>query len=486
MEHLSKDTICALASGHGISAISIIRLSGPESFTITNKIFKLSAISYQLSDESYKLTAISSFKTHTVHYGNIYSGEELIDDVLISIFKNPYSYTGEDSVEISCHGSTYIQQRIIELLINNGARMAKPGEFTLRAFLNNKFDLSQAEAVADLIASNSKASHQLAISQMRGGFSDKIKSLRKSLLDFASLLELELDFSEEDVEFADRTKMLDLISNLKSQISNLIESFRLGNVLKHGIPVAIVGKPNVGKSTLLNSILNEDKAIVSEIPGTTRDAIEDILTYEGISFRFIDTAGLRETADEIESFGIEKTYRKIEQASVILYVFDISQTTVGEITESVNELKEYLRRQSAISYQLSAINDKRIIVIGNKIDMLVSSPRHFAELVDLETIFISAKRKENINMLLDSLVKSVKEGLTSNNTTIVSNLRHYEALSKSLKALSNAEEGIKNKISGDLLSIDINDALYHLGTISGEVSSEEILENIFRNFCIGK
>ncbi len=451
----------------------MIRLSGIDSFTICDKIFKP-----KTSNLKPKSSDLSSCKSHTIHYGTIYDGDEIIDDVLVHVFKAPNSYTGEDSIEITSHGSLYIQQKILELLLNNGARMAKPGEYTLRAFLNNKFDLLQAEAVADLIASNSKVSHQLAINQMRGGFSNNLKELRSSLIAFSSLIELELDFSEEDVEFADRSKLTELISNLKSQILNLLDSFKLGNVLKHGIPVTIIGKPNVGKSTLLNALLNEEKAIVSEIPGTTRDSIEDIITVEGITFRFIDTAGLRNAKDEIEKSGIERTYQKIEQASVILYVFDIAQDTVRDVLDSINELKNKLDQPDK--------SDKSWIVIANKIDNLISTPKDFKDLVELETIFVSAKRKKNINMITESLVKSVKSGILEQNASIVTNLRHYEALSKSLSALSNAEEGIRNKLSGDLLSIDINDALHYLGEITGEVSSEEILDNIFKNFCIGK
>jgi tRNA modification GTPase len=472
----TNETICAIATVHGTGALSIIRLSGDNSFIIADKIFQLA------NSEKRSSKCISNAKSHTLHYGLIKDGDEIIDDVIVSVYHNPHSYTGEDSIEITCHGSQYIQQKILELLVNNGARLAKPGEYTMRAFLNNKLDLSQAEAVADLIASNSRTSHQLAISQMRGGFSEKIKGLRKSLVTFTSLLELELDFSEEDVEFADRSKLTELILNLKSEISILIESFKLGNVLKHGIPVAIIGKPNVGKSTLLNALLNEEKAIVSEIPGTTRDAIEDLLSVDGITFRFIDTAGLRSTEETIESYGIEKTYQKISQASVILYVFDINKSSAEDVLRSINELKELLRSID----QLPTASDKRIIVVGNKTDMLIESPRHFKELVELETIFVSAKRKENIKMLLDSLVKSVNEGITQQDSSIVSNVRHYEALSKSLAALNNAEEGIRNKLSSDLLSIDINEALYFIGEITGEVTSDEILDNIFRNFCIGK
>ena len=485
MNSINKDTICALATNPGTGALSIIRLSGDNSFSICGKIFSFiqgQEVRSQKSEDGSQKTEVSLFKTHTLHYGLIKDGEEIIDDVLLSVFHNPHSYTGEDSAEISCHGSQYIQQKILELLINKGARMAKPGEFTMRAFLNNKMDLSQAEAVADLIASNSKISHQLAIKQMRGGFSDKIKQLRLSLINFTSLIELELDFAEEDVEFADRKKLVELIGDIKKEIATLIESFKLGNVLKQGIPVTIIGKPNAGKSTLLNALLNEEKAIVSEIPGTTRDAIEDLLSVDGITFRFIDTAGLRTANDVIEGYGIEKTYQKINEASVILYVFDITHTTAEEILKSIKELKEKLNSGE----DTERPNDKKIIIIANKIDMLIEGPRHFKELVELETIFISAKRKENIKLLLESIVKSVKAGIVEQDASIVSNIRHYEALSKSLTALINAEEGIKNNLSGDLLSIDINEALYNLGEITGEVTSDEILDNIFRNFCIGK
>lgn len=463
--HLDNtDTICALATPPGSSAIAVIRVSGPETFPIIEKLF------HPRNPE----VSISGSETHKVYLGIIQDSKEIIDEVLLSVFKNPQSYTGEDSVEISCHGSEYIQQKIIEAIVNQGARIADPGEFTMRGFMNGKFDLSQAEAVADLIASNSKSSHDLALQQMRGGFSSKIKELRQQLVDFTSLIELELDFSEEDVEFADRSELNKLLKSLHGELKRLTESFKLGNVLKHGIPVAIVGKPNAGKSTLLNAILNEERAIVSEIPGTTRDVIEDVITIEGISFRFIDTAGLRKGGDEIETIGIERTREKIRQASIILYVCDLSECTLDGLEEIISDFKEHIHDEN-----------KRFILIGNKIDQLIETPIKFRDLVELETIFISAKRKENISLITDSLLQSVKTKSVQDKT-IVSNTRHYEALSKALKAIKNVEKGLKENIPSDLVTIDIRQALHHLGEITGEITTDEILGNIFGKFCIGK
>ncbi|MCF8386677.1 MAG: tRNA uridine-5-carboxymethylaminomethyl(34) synthesis GTPase MnmE [Bacteroidales bacterium] len=459
-----QDTICALATPPGSAAIAVIRVSGPDTFLILEKIFK----------PKNKQVNISKSPAYKIYFGTIGDERELIDEVLLSIFKNPNSYTGEDAVEISCHGSEYIQQKIIESLIDHGARLANPGEFTMRAFVNGKFDLSQAEAVADLIASNSKSSHDLALEQMRGGFSSKIKELRQQLLDFVSLIELELDFSEEDVEFADRKQLFDLLDTLKQELKKLVDSFKLGNVLKRGIPVAIIGKPNVGKSTLLNAILNEEKAIVSEIPGTTRDVIEDTIIIDGYSFRFIDTAGLRHSGDTIETMGIERTREKIAQASIILYICDISECTIDGLDEILAEFKEYINHKS-----------KRFILIGNKIDKLEEMPKKFKELVDLETIFVSAKRKENISLITDSLLKSVKKQKVSDRT-IVSNTRHYEALKKALESVQNVDKGLKDGLPSDLVTIDIRQALHYLGSITGEISTDEILGNIFGKFCIGK
>ncbi|HAG16276.1 MAG TPA: tRNA uridine-5-carboxymethylaminomethyl(34) synthesis GTPase MnmE [Bacteroidales bacterium] len=463
--HLAKnDTICALASPAGTGAIALIRVSGPESFTLIDQIFSSSKKNFK----------IKNAKPYTIHFGRIFDQNKLLDEVLVSVFKAPHSYTGEDSIEISCHGSTFIQQKIIELLLAKGIRLAQPGEFTLRAFFNGKFDLSQAEAVADLIASNSDASHNLALEQMRGGFSSKIKSLRKELVDLASLIELELDFSEEDLEFADRSHFLKLLYEIQKEIKQLIASFGLGNVLKHGIPVAIIGKPNAGKSTLLNRILQEEKAIVSDIPGTTRDSIEDTISIEGFTFRFIDTAGLHATTDKIENMGIERTYEKIKQSKIILYVCDMTQSTPDELTATLDDFKEHIDDRN-----------KRFILIGNKIDELVEMPLFFNKYVDLETIFISAKRNENINLILDSLVASVKD-LDLTDTTIVSNARHLGALNKVSEAIFAIENGIHNQIPTDLIAIDIRTALHFLGEITGEVTNNELLGNIFGKFCIGK
>ncbi|MCD4697852.1 MAG: tRNA uridine-5-carboxymethylaminomethyl(34) synthesis GTPase MnmE [Bacteroidales bacterium] len=465
-----SDTICALATPPGTSAISVIRISGDSSFEICKSIFEPVKKGFNLEMAD----------SHTLHYGKIINKSEVLDDVLLSIFKKPNSYSGEDSVEISCHGSPYIQQKIIELLIQKGVRLAKAGEFTLRAFLNGKFDLSQAEAVADLIASNSKSSHDLALNQMRGVFSSKIKNMRQQLVNFASLIELELDFSEEDVEFANRIELAILLDKLKIEIGKLLESFSFGQVIKQGIPVAIVGEPNVGKSTLLNAILNEEKAIVSEIPGTTRDSIEDTIVLNGVTFRFIDTAGLRDSEDEIEAIGIERTYKKIDQAKIILFVFDVSLSSCSEIRNTLKEFKQHIRKLPS-----SDDKDKKFMLVANKTDQLVESPDGFKKMVEMECLFVSAKRKENINLILDSLSKYV-ESETISDTTIISNTRHFEALTKALDAIHNIEKGFDENIPSDLIAIDIKQALYHLGEITGEVTTDEILGNIFSKFCIGK
>ncbi|MBM3435669.1 MAG: tRNA uridine-5-carboxymethylaminomethyl(34) synthesis GTPase MnmE, partial [Bacteroidetes bacterium] len=420
-----EDTICALATPPGLSAIGVIRVSGTQTFAVIEKFFV----------PRNKQTRILQAEGNTIHLGDFIMDGEVLDEVLVSVFKRPHSYTGEDSVEISCHGSSYIEQKILETIINNGPRLAKPGEFTLRAFLNGKFDLSQAEAVADLIASHSKASHDLALNQMRGIYSNKIKDLRKRLLDFASLIELELDFSGEDVEFADRDDLNKLLSEMSVEISGMIKSFSIGNVLKKGIPVAIIGEPNVGKSTLLNAILNEDRAIVSEIPGTTRDTIEDTIVINGISFRFIDTAGLREAGDAIESIGIERTFQKIDQAKIILYVFDVSVTEFDEIGQAIEELREHFSHLPE-----DILKGKKTVLIANKTDLLVEAPRGFKSLVEMECLFVSAKRKENINLILDSLSKYVETEKVSDNA-IVSSARHYESLVKTLESLNNIRSG---------------------------------------------
>lgn len=413
-------------------------------------------------------------KSHKMHFGKFIYEDRIIDEVLLTYFKSPHSYTGEDSVEISCHGSEFIQQKIIELLLDSGARLADPGEFTMRAFLNGKLDLSQAEAVADLIASQSKSAHRLALNQMRGGFSEKIKELRDKLLQFTALIELELDFSEEDVEFADRTALHKLLQQLKSELTYLISSFKVGNVLKTGIPVAIIGKPNAGKSTLLNAILNEEKAIVSEIPGTTRDAIEDTIIIDGYRFRFIDTAGLRQSEDMVENMGIGRTYDKMEQASIILYICDISQAGKNELEDVLEEFKKYIEDE-----------DKHFILVANKIDQLNEIPAHLKEMLELETVFVSAKRKENIHLLAETLVNKVKEQSISSDI-IVSNSRHYDALINALDSLILVEKALTDDIPTDLVAIDIRQALHQLGTITGEITTDEVLGSIFSKFCIGK
>lgn len=460
----NTDTIVALTTPPGSGAISVIRLSGSQSLSICLKHFK--SINKKFN--------IENIKSHRIYLGNFVDGKHIIDEVLISYFKSPASYTSEDVIEISCHGSEFIQQKIVEILLNSGARIAEPGEFTLRAFLNGRMDLSQAEGVADLIASQSASSHRMAMNQMRGGISQKISNLRKKLIDFASLIELELDFSEEDVEFANREQFSQLITELKAELSLLISSFSMGNVIKRGIPVAIIGKPNVGKSTLLNAILNEEKAIVSHIPGTTRDAIEDTYIIGGYKFRFIDTAGLRQSDDIVESIGIERTYEKIKQATIILYVCDISSINNESVEKVLDEFKQYIQDES-----------KHFIFIANKIDQLSELPSHIKEILQLDTVFVSAKRKENIHLLADNLINIVKK-FNITNDVIVSNSRHYQALTNANIALEQVEEGFRADVPTDLIAIDIRQALHELGTITGEITTDELLGNIFGKFCIGK
>lgn len=464
-----EETICAPATSGG-GAIVVIRLSGPRSFQIGEKIFFP-------SDRKVKLT---ESKGYNIIYGEIRDGEEIIDDVLTSIFRAPHSYTGENSIEISCHASPYIQMRIMEILIKNGAIAALPGEFTQRAFLNGKMDLSQAEAVADLVASASQAAHRIAISQMRGGFSSEISKLRSELLRFASLIELELDFGEEDVEFADREELRSIIMEVKDLAENLASSFKLGNAIKNGIPVAIIGKPNSGKSTLLNVLLNEERAIVSEIPGTTRDVIEDTIIINGLEYRFIDTAGLRDTSDIIESLGIQKTLEKIIQASIILLIDDISDTT-----ESVNARLEVVREKLEGS-------GKNLIVLVNKID-LVTTPEIEAEFrknIRLEgsesLLFISAKERTGLDELRLKLGQVVEKEKFSSQDVIITNIRHYEALLHVSESLGRVISGLDENLPEDLIAIDIRQAIHYLGEITGEITTDEILGNIFKNFCIGK
>ncbi len=403
--------------------------------------------------------------------GNIVAKDRIIDEVLVSIFKNPHSYTGENIVEINCHGSVYIQQEIMQLFLENGCRNATAGEFTLRAFLNGKMDLSQAEAVADLIASDSQASHKIALQQMRGGFANEIKNLRQELLNFASLIELELDFAEEDVAFADRVQFTNLVHKITTTLKQLIDSFAVGNVLKNGIPVAIVGAPNVGKSTLLNALLNEERAIVSDIAGTTRDAIEDELNINGITFRFIDTAGIRETTDYVERIGIRKTYENVEKAQLVLFL--IEAVSKKQEAKQLDELRE-------------KYPNKNILAIINKVDLLTSDEIQNLKLNIQNSILISSKEKTGIKKLKEELTKLANIGALSNNQTIVSNSRHFEALNNALTSIKEVQKGIENNISSDLFATDIRDALHYLGLISGEVTTEDLLGNIFANFCIGK
>ena len=456
---IHQDTIVALATPSGAGAIAIIRLSGKEAITIATEIFN-----------SISGKELLKQKSHTVHLGNIVDGSRIIDEVLATVFKNPNSYTGENVVEFSCHGSSYIQQEIIQLLLRKGCRMATAGEFTLQAFLNGKMDLSQAEAVADLIASDSKASHQLAIQQMRGGFSTEIEELRIQLLNFASLIELELDFSEEDVEFANREEFQKLIKKITTLLKKLIDSFATGNVLKNGIPVAIVGRPNSGKSTLLNSLLNEERAIVSNIAGTTRDTIEDEITIGGIRFRFIDTAGLRDTTDEIEKIGVERALEKLEKSSIYIYLFDSTKMDVAEVKKELDSF---------------TTNSKQLIV-ANKIDKASTEQLSAINNSDLPFLTISAKNKDSLDVLTNSLLDIAGIEALDSNQLMVTNSRHYDVLIKSLEEISKVQEGINNHLTGDLLAIDLRQALYFLGEITGQVSNDDLLGNIFANFCIGK
>lgn len=464
---MQNDTIIALATASGAGAIAILRISGPQTFAIIDEIFTPK-----------RGGKVSSQASHTVHLGDITNEKLVLDEVLVTLFKNPHSYTGEDVVEISCHGSTYIQQEIIALALQKGCRMASPGEFTLRAFLNGKMDLSQAEAVADLIASDSKASHQLALQQMRGGFSSEIQKLREELLNFASLIELELDFAEEDVEFADRTQFKGLVQRIIVVLKRLIDSFATGNVLKNGIPVAIVGEPNVGKSTLLNAFLNEDRAIVSSIAGTTRDTIEDEITIGGIRFRFIDTAGIRETKDVIEGLGIKKTFEKIEQAQVVIYVFDASalfnsKDSIKNITLEIAKIK-------------NKYPQKPLLILANKVDTISTQEKQELSSEIDNLYLIAAKQKEGIDSLKEALLGFINTGALANQETIVTNSRHYDSLLKALQEIIKVEEGLNTNLPGDLLAIEIRQALYHFGEITGEITSDDLLGNIFANFCIGK
>ena len=460
----TNDIIVALATAHGSSAIAIIRLSGPEVLNIVEPF---------IYSKTLKKISLKNKPSHSVNFALIVFQDNIIDEVLITLFKNPNSYTGQDSIEISCHGSPFIQQKLLQLFLSQGARMANAGEFTLRAFLNEKLDLSQAEAVSDLIASNSALSHQFAMQQMRGGFSTKINQLRQNLINFASLIELELDFSEEDVEFANRDDLKKLINTIYSVIEALIQSFELGNVIKNGIPVTIIGKPNAGKSTLLNVLLEEDKAIVSEIAGTTRDLIEDEMIIDGVMFRFIDTAGLRITSDAVEQIGLNKAFEAIKKSAIVIYLFDAHELTAGDLILELQKIEEHL-----VSTQ--------VIVVANKIDIETLNDLK-NEFIDFpEMIFISAKKQLNIHELKNKLLSLFDARTVSATDTIVTNARHASSLTNANLALKKVLEGLHNNIVPDLLALDIRYALNEIGLITGEVSNEDLLNNIFSKFCIGK
>lgn len=467
MNTTSSSTIAAIATAPGTGGIAVIRVSGPQTIEIVNRIYL----------RAHSSTDFLQQAAYTVSYGTIVTGSnETIDDVLVTVFRAPHSYTGEDVVEISCHGSVYIQHKVLELLLENGCKLAQPGEFTQRAFTNGKMDLSQAEAVADLIASQSASTHRMAMHQMRGGFSSQLSLLRTQLLDFVSLIELELDFSEEDVEFADRSQLKELINTIEQHITRLADSFRVGNALKNGIPVALVGETNVGKSTLLNVLLNDDKAIVSEIHGTTRDVIEDTISLRGIDFRFIDTAGIRKTTDTIENMGIERTFKKIEQASIVLWILDTTS-----LSEHMEWLTDKIYRKS---------EGKKIILVFNKIDRITQEEREVLEQMfanyEGERIYISAKNRENTHLLEEALIRASQLPEIHPGDLIVSNLRHYEALQLALQAVQRVKEGLESGLSSDFLSQDIRECMFQLGSITGQISNDEILGNIFSKFCIGK
>jgi tRNA modification GTPase len=451
-----NDTIIAIATPPGIGAIGVLRISGEKAIEIINDLFP-----------SKDLPILPS---HTLHVGNIVSNGSTIDEVVVSLFKAPRSYTGENVVEISCHGSAFIQQKIIDACIEKGARLAKPGEFTQRAFLNGKLDLTQAEAVADLIASNTEASRKTALQNMRGGFSNILKELREQLLKFSALIELELDFSQEDVEFADRSQLYELITSAEKTTGELLQSFQLGNVIRNGVQVAIIGKPNAGKSTLLNTLLNENRAIVSDIAGTTRDTIEEVINIEGILFRLIDTAGIRTSKDEIESIGVEKSFEKMRLADIVIYLFDCTHETVDHLLAEQQQLFS---------------NSKNFILVGNKLDMM-DADNIIQKYEDIKALFISAKEHTHVNLLKKELVDKVTSGNLQTENVIITNARHFEALQKVNGALVDIRNGMDEKIPGDLIALDIRRCLHYLGEITGQITNEDQLDYIFSKFCIGK
>ena len=464
---INNSTICAISTPAGQGGIAVIRVSGPEAITVCDKIFQPASEGKTICKQA----------PYTMNHGQIVKDNIVLDEVIVAVFHHPHSFTGENVVEISCHGSTYIQQEILKLLIEKGCQLAHPGEFTQRAFLNGKMDLSQAEAVADVIASASTASHRLAMNQMRGGFSKELQHLRSQLLNFVSLLELELDFGEEDVEFADRSQLFQLADDIQTIIARLANSFSVGNVLKNGVPVVIVGETNAGKSTLLNLLLNEEKAIVSEVHGTTRDAIEDVINIQGITFRFIDTAGIRDTNDEVEKMGINKTFKKIDQASIIIWMID---------TTYFNTEIEYIADKIVPKTQ-----HKKLIIVFNKIDKISPEEQQildeeFLPDVPAERIYLSAKYKKNTEKLEKALLKAANLPELKSDDVIVTNLRHYEALTKALASIERVKNGLTSNLSGDFIAQDIRECMHYLGEITGEITTDEVLGEIFRKFCIGK
>ena len=456
--YTQENTICTISTKKGEGAIAIIRISGNKAINICHKIFI-----------SKKIKSLKDFKANKVYFGKIKKEDKVIDEVLLTFFKAPKSYTGEDIIEISCHGSEFIQNSIIQLLIQNGCQLAKRGEFTFRAFINGKLDLSQAEAVASLISSKNEKSHNLAMKQMRGGYSKQIKSLRERLIKFGALIELELDFSTEDVEFANREELLELLSLMSDKIKPLIKSFKYGNAIKNGIPIAIVGPPNSGKSTLLNKIINEERAIVSNIKGTTRDVIEETFTIEGFQFRFIDTAGLRETDDKIEKIGIKKTHQKIEEAAIIIYVIDINDFNSNQLNDNI------------LSFSKKGTD---YILLANKIDL--SNKKVNINNYHKEIIYCSILNNEGLDEIQSSILQKIKKWETINHDLVITNQRHYEALVNTLNSIQSVKRGISSNISGELLAIDIKEALQYLGEITGEITNEHLLDSIFKDFCIGK